>query len=228
MLRRSMLIFLAVLLWAAGSFAAEWEHVYECNNLPDAPALGDGGWNVFGTSAICKVTNAGELHITDPADKVGFFMRDINVDAATVEARVRVLSQSGVSYSLLLGIEDGTTDAWLDLFPDHIGIDNGGPLQNITMTEYHILRVTKDSKNNIIVYVDDKKVLEGTTGGNSGRADIIFGAGSTGGTSESYWDYVAYTTASAFSPEKLPNYISTLSVDVVGKLPVRWGELKAR
>jgi hypothetical protein len=155
-------------------------------------------------------------------------MRDINVQVATVEARVRVLSQAGVGYSLLVGIEDGATDAWLDLFPDRVAIDNGGASHNVDMKGYHILRVTEDAKKNIIIYVDDEKVLEGKAGGNSGRHDIIFGAGSTAGTSESYWDYVVYTTAGAFSPKELPNYMSTLAVDVAGKLPLKWAELKAR
>ena len=219
---------LMVLFWTTWSFAVEWEHVYECNNLPDDKALGDKAWSVFGTSEIGKITKDGELHITDPDNKVGFFMRDIKVDEATVEARVKVLSQAGVSYSLLFGIEDGVTDAWLDLFPDHIGTDNGGSIHNIDMTNYNVLRVTKDKKNKIVVYADDEKVLEGVTGGNSGRKDIIFGAGSTGGSSESYWDYVVYTTAGAFSPEELPNYTLKLAVEGEGKAATCWGMIKSR
>ena len=228
MLKHSVLTFLFILLLATRGIAVDWEHVYECNNIPDDKALGNGVWEVFGTSEIGKITKDGELHITDTADKVGFFMRAIDTKAATVEARVRVLSQAGASYSLLMGIEGPAGDAWMDLFPDHIAIDNGGPTHVLDMTKYHILRVTKDAKNKIVVYVDDKQVLEGTTGGNSGRFDIIFGAGSTGGSSESYWDYVVYTTAGAFPPNELSNHVLKSAVDVYGKLPVTWGELKGR
>lgn len=58
--------------------------------------------------------------------------------------------------------------------------------------------------------------------------DIIFGAGSTGGSSESYWDYVVYTTARAFSPEELPNYTSKLAVEDEGKAATCWGMIKSR
>ena len=58
--------------------------------------------------------------------------------------------------------------------------------------------------------------------------DIIFGAGSTGGSSESYWDYVVYTTAGAFSPEELPNYTSKLAVEDEGKAATCWGMIKSR
>ncbi|MDQ1317129.1 MAG: hypothetical protein QG588_780 [Candidatus Poribacteria bacterium] len=228
MLKHSVLTFLFILLLATKGIAVEWEHVYECNNLPDDKALGDGVWEVFGTSGIGEITKNGEFHITDPADKVGFFMRAIDTKVATVEARVRVLSQAGVSYSLFLGIEGPADDAWVDLFPDRIAIDNGGPTHVLDMTKYHILRVTKDAKSKIVVYVDDEKVLDGITGGNSGRFDIAFGAGSTGGSSESYWDYVVYTTAGVLPPNELPNYILKSDVDVYGKLPVTWGKLKDR
>ena len=164
-------------------------------------------------------------YISLPNNKVGFFMQDIDVEAATVETRVKVLSQSGANYSLFLGIENPAGDAWLDLFPDHIAIDNGGPTFDINMTEYHILRVTRDDAGKIAVYVDERQVLEGAIGGKSGRKDIIFGAGSTGGTSESFWDYVVYTTAGALSPNQLPNYASTVADDdVSGKLPIMWGK----
>ena len=64
MLRLNVVTVLIILFCAAGSSAVSWEHVYECKNLPDDPALGNGIWKVFGVSDIGQVTKDGELHIT--------------------------------------------------------------------------------------------------------------------------------------------------------------------
>lgn len=52
---------------------------------------------------------------------------------------------------------------------------------------------------------------------------VVIGAGSTGGTSESYWDYVAFTTAGAFSPAELQ---VVTAVTRVGKLATTWATVK--
>jgi hypothetical protein len=226
------LALLVVLVWTYGIFAVEWEYIYEGDVLPDDPSLGNKAAGVYktdgiNTSDVGKITPDGELHMTDPADKVCFFLPEAKgVENATVEARVRVLSQAGASYTILFGIES-ETDAWLDLFPDRVQIE-GGPSHNIDMTEYHILRVTKDG-DAVTVYVDDEKVMEGPASGISDRKDdIVFGAGSTGGTGEHFWDYLVYTTAGAFSPEELPNFLSTMAVESKGKVTTFWGMLKSR
>jgi len=229
--RALSLALLMALVWTYETSAVPWEYIYEGDKLPDDPALGDKAWGVFKTgginvSDVCEVTPDGELHVDDPADKVCFFLYDIESgEKGTVEARVKVLSQSGVTYTILMGIE-GTTDAWLDLFPDRIQIE-GGPSHDIDMTEYHILRVTKDG-NDVTIYVDDEEVMKGQAGAVSDRTnDIVFGAGSTAGTGEHYWDYVVFTTAGAFSPGELPNFLSTLVVESKGKLATCWGTLKS-
>jgi len=227
-----LLALLMALAWAHEIPAVSWEYIYEGDKLPDDPALGDKAWGVFKTgginvSDVCEITADGELHVDDPADKVCFFLYDAESgEKGTVEVRVRVLSQSGVTYTILMGIE-GDTDAWLDLFPDRIQIEPG-PSYNLDMTEYHILRVTRDG-NDVTVYVDDEKAMEGQASAVSDRGnDIIFGAGSTAGTGEHYWDYVVFTTAGAFSPEELPNFLSTLAVESEGRLAICWGTLKSR
>ena len=221
------LVLLTALVWTYEIPAASWDFIYECDKLPDDSALGDKVWEVFGTSGIGKITPDGELRITDPADKVGFFMRKVkDAKNTTVEARVKVLSQSGVAYTILLGIEDGVTYAWLDLFPDGIQI-HGGETHKVDMTKYHILRMTRDG-DNITIYVDDEKVMEGRPGEAGDRKNIIFGAGSTAGTGEHYWDYVVFTTAGAFSPKELPNFPSTQAVESKEKVAICWGMLKSR
>jgi hypothetical protein len=182
---------------------------------------------VKGTSEICEITGNDELHIVDPSDKTCHLLRDAaEASKGTVEARVKVLSQAGVDYTILMGIEDAVGYAWLDLFPDRVRLHEQDS-HNVDMTEYHILRITRN-EDEVIAYVDDEEVLKGTLTAASDRQGIIFGSGSTAGTGEHYWDYVVYTLAGAFSPEELPNYPSTLAVESKGKAATCWGMIKSR
>ncbi|MEK6704727.1 MAG: hypothetical protein AABZ06_02980 [Bdellovibrionota bacterium] len=211
--------------------AVSWEYVYEGNKLPDDPALGDNVWKVFKTdgiksSDVCKITPDGEIHITDPADKVCFFMRDIDDPShVTYEARLKVLSQSGPGFTVDFTLEDGAVQTSVYLYPDHI--ESAGISHNVDMTQYHILRMTRDG-DKVSVYIDDKKVIDRPAGGDAtSRKDFTFGAGSTGGAAEHYWDYVAFTTAGAFSPKELPNlFLSIQAVEGRDKLATRWATLK--
>ncbi len=231
MLKRTIgmlsLVLLTILMWTYEVPAASWDFIYECNEIPDDPALGDDVWGLTGTTDICEITPDGELHIIDPADKTCHLLQAIeDGEKATVEARVKVLSQAGVSYTVLLGIEDGARYTWVNLYPDYIQLD-GGDSYTVDMTEYHILRIARDG-DDVTVYVDDEEVIAGQPGGTGDRKDIIFGSGSTGGTGEHYWDYVVFTTEGAFSPEELPNYPSTLAVESKGKAATCWGMIKSR
>jgi hypothetical protein len=155
------LALLIALAWTYGISAESWDFIYEGDKIPDDPALGDDIWNVKGTSDICKTTRDGELHIIDPNDKTCHLLRDIQDGGkGTVEARVKVLSQSGLDYTILMGIEDAVGYAWLDLFPDRVKIHDGAS-HSVDMTDYHILRITRDG-NDVTVYIDDEKVLEGS------------------------------------------------------------------
>jgi len=226
----SLLSLLVVLALAYGAFAASWEYIYDGTKLPDDPALGDKAWKVFitkgaKTSEVCEITPEGELHITDPSDRVCFFYREHkDLSHTTLEARVKVLSQSGAPYTICLEIEDGADTTYLCLFPDHITLV-GGPSYEVDLTKYHTLRMVRKGKD-VIVYVDGKKAIEGKVGGDtSSRHAITFGAGSTGGTGEHYWDYVAYTTKGAFSPDELPSPTAPAGVER-RTLPITWGEIK--
>jgi len=74
----------------------------------------------------------------------------------------------------------------------------------------------------------DEKAMEGLVGGDtSSRYAITFGAGSTPGTGEHYWDYVAYTTKGAFSPDELPSPTAPAGVERKRSLPITWGRDQA-
>ncbi|MFC1712676.1 hypothetical protein ACFL6S_03345 [Candidatus Poribacteria bacterium] len=224
-----MLALLTALVLSNEVSAQSWDFVYEGDKIPD-----ENEWEIFMTagmkvSDVCEVAADGSLHITDPADKVCFFLPEVDgVETGTIEARVKVLSQAGVDYTILFGIEDTVSDAWIGLFPDHVAVGDAQTRHDVDMTDYHTVRLTKEGTE-FILYVDDEEVLDGTLATTTDRAGtIIFGSGSTGGTGEHYWDYVVYTAGGAFSPEELLNYPSTLAIESRGKAATCWGMLKSR
>jgi hypothetical protein len=229
-MKRGASLLLMALVLTYGAFAASWEYIYDGTKLPDDPALGDKVWKVFitkgaKTSEVCEITPEGELHINDPSDRVCFFYREHKeFSHTTLEARVKVLSQKGAMYTVCLEIEDGADTTYLGLLPDHIELV-GGPTYDVDLTKYRTIRMVRIDKD-LIVYVDGKKVIEGKVGGDtSSRHAITFGAGSTGGTAEHYWDYLAYTTKGAFSPDELPSPTAPAGVERKS-LPITWGEIK--
>ncbi len=231
MLRIGILLLSSLLLFVSGSLAVDWDFVYEGDKLPD-PAE----WETYMTdgmavSDIAEVAADGSLHVTDPDDKVMFFIPQVDgVENSTMEIRAKVLSQAGASYTILFGIEDAAVDAWIGLFPDRIQLYDGGPEHFLDMTDYHVLRLAKVG-DKVTVYADDEMVIEGPIGSiaDDRQDNIVFGTGSTGGTGEYFFDYVVYTGAGAFSPEELPNYfISTQAVESKGKAAACWGMIKSR
>jgi hypothetical protein len=117
-----------------------------------------------------------------------------------------------------MGIQDGSRSKWLDLFPDHIMLDSSNKTHEVDMTQYHILRMTRDGEE-VTIYLDDEEVIAGPHVGAGERwIGFIFGAGCTLCKSEQYWDYLVFTTEGAFSPEELPSFASTLSVTSKEKL----------
>ena len=140
------LVLLMSLFWTNGVAAASWDFIYECDRLPDP-----GEWEIFKgemVQDVCEITPDGELHMTDPADKVCFIMPPVDdVEESTIEVRVKVLSQAGASYTILFGIEDAAVDAWVVLFPDRIQLYDGGPEHFLDMTEYHVLRIAKEGSD---------------------------------------------------------------------------------
>ena len=211
--------------------ALEWEFIYEGDILPNDPALGDDVWKVEGSIDFAEVTDQGELHINDVGEVHCFFLYNVAdvalMQQATIEARVKVLSQSGsADFEVLVGMQDGSNSKWLDLFPDHIKLDSGNLTYDVDMTQYHILRMTRD-EGEITIYLDDEEVMRGPhVGGGESWRGFIFGAGCTKCMSEQYWDYLVFTTEGAFTPEELPSYASTLSVTSRGKLAACWGRIK--
>ena len=233
-----MVIFLLILsmsfIRAPVIFAAdlEWEYIYEGDIVPDDPDLGDDVWALEGDNKFARVEDQDILHIDDVGQNHCFFLYNILDPAvmqqATIEARVKVLSQEGsANFEVLVGMQDGSNSKWLDLFPDHILLDSSNQTHDVDMTDYHILRMTRDVAD-ITIYVDDEEVISTAhTGAGESWIGFIFGAGCTACKSDQYWDYVVFTTEGGFSPEELPSYASILSVAAKGKLSTRWGEMKS-
>jgi hypothetical protein len=208
-------LILAVFFWIPTLLAADptWEYIYEGDILPDDTSLGDNAWQLMGDNKFAEITNQGELHIDDVGVNHCFFLYNIAdaalMQQATIEARVKVLSQSGANFEVLVGMQDGSNSKWLDLFPDHILLNNTNSTYDVDMTEYHILRMVRDTED-IHIYVDDEEVIsEPHVGAGETWIGFIFGAGATVSTSEQYWDYLVFTTEGGFSPEELPSYAST-------------------
>ncbi len=227
------LALLTFIVWTPNTIAElEWEFIYEGDILPNDPALGDDVWKVEGSIKFAEVTDQGELHIDDIGQVHCFFLYNVAdaavMEQATIEAKVKVLSQSGsADFEVLMGMQDGARSKWLDLFPDHIKLDNSANTHDVDMTDYHILRMTRDAEE-VTIYVDDEEVIRGPhVGGGESWKGFIFGAGCTKCMSEQYWDYLVFTTEGAFTPEELPSYASTLSVTDKGKLATSWAAVKS-
>jgi hypothetical protein len=192
-----------------------WEYVYAGDILPDDPSLGDKAWQLMGDNQFAEVTAQGELHINDIGQNHCFFLYDVAdeglMEEATIEARVKVLSQSGsANFEVLVGMQDGSNSKWLDLFPDHILLDSGNTTYDVDMTEYHILRMVRNAEK-IRIYVDDEEVMnQDHVGPGETWIGFIFGAGCTLCKSEQYWDYIVFTTEGGYSPDELPSYASMM------------------
>ena len=213
-IRITSLVLLTVFFWTSTLLAADptWEYIYEGDILPDDTSLGDDAWQLMGDNKFAKITDQGELHIDDVGENHCFFLYNIAdaalMQQATIEVRVKVLSQSGANFEVLVGMQDGSNSKWLDLFPDHIMLNNSNSTYDVDMTEYHILRMVRDTED-IHIYVDDVEVIsEPHVGAGESWIGFIFGAGATVSTSEQYWDYLVFTTEGGFSPEELPSYAS--------------------
>jgi hypothetical protein len=213
---RITLLVLAVFFCVPSLLSAdpEWEYIYEGDILPDDASLADKAWQLMGDDQFAEVTDRGELHIEDIGQNHCFFLYNVTdtglMQQATIEARVKVLSQSGsANFEVLVGMQDGSNSKWLDLFPDHILLDSSSSTYDVDMTEYHVLRMVRDSAN-IRIYVDDEEVInQDHVGAGESWIGFIFGAGCTLCKSEQYWDYVVFTTEGGYSPDELPSYAST-------------------
>jgi hypothetical protein len=194
----------------------EWEYIYEGDILPDDASLADKAWELMGDNQFAEVTSRGELLIDDVGQNHCFFLYNVTdaglMQQATIEARVKVLSQSGsANYEVLVGMQDGSNSKWLDFFPDHILLDSSSSTYDVDMMEYHVLRMVRDSAN-IRIYVDDEEVMnQDHTGAGESWVGFIFGAGCTKCMSEQYWDYIVFTTEGGYSPDELPSYASMRS-----------------
>ena len=226
---------IAICLSAGLCIAASWELVYTADVLPDDKSLGkeawergkDGQWP--GKPEFGKIEPAGELHINDPSNAgdnylwyARWFDKKEDAEHTTIEARVKSLNNTD-GHAVCMSIDNQGALARLFMFPDHLEIWEAGQKHNVDMTSYHIVRLTRKGKE-VKAYLDDKEVLKGAPKDYVwDYSRVVFGALSSAGIGEAYWDYIAYTTQGAFSPDELR---SGLAVEFVGKLTTSWVKVK--
>lgn len=217
-LSKGLVATVLIFLLAAGMnfvFAAKWELVYTADTLPDDKSLGKNAWECGkagqweGKREFTQVNPPGELHIKDPSDAgsdyvwyARWFEEQADAEHTTLEARVKSL-QNTDGNAVCMSIDNQVGLARLFAFPDGVEIWEGGKKHSVDMKEYRILRITREGQN-VKAYVDGKEVLSGAPKSyNWDFSRVVFGALSSTGIGEAYWDYIAYTTEGAFSPAEL-------------------------
>ncbi len=221
-----------IILLAMGvtAFAFTWEVKYEADKLPTKSTPPWGGNEKF-----AEIKPKGVLHINDTSSAGGDLAlitrphdpKDMEV--ATIEIRVKSLSNSD-GWAVHVGIEDTVWSAVLFIFPDHIELWNvQNSVVKVDMTDFHVLRVAKN-EDEVLVFIDNfGKGQEALKTKAASRAcpeckRVLFGAGSSAGQGESFWDYVRYTTEGAFSEFEE----SDAAVNLNGKLTTTWASIKAQ
>ena len=212
------------------AMAASWELVYTADVVPHDESLKDEKWNPWdptgpqGEKEFAKIEPKGELHINDNVvGKLLWYHRVIkDGTCVTMEARVKALKNTS-TWNVFMGIESKADAIWVLMFPDQIKV--GDQSHKVDMTKYHIVRLVKDDKK-ATMYLDGQEVMKGNTEAKKKRSIIAFGSGTGGGEGESYWDYIAYTTSGAFSPQELSGPFAAVRSE--GKLATSWAAIKIR
>ena len=215
--------------------AANWDIVYDGSAVPYDKSLGKDIF-MFGDANVEKnlkdfvsvvkdgdAVNGFALHIKDTkaeGGRLAFFKHEVNFDTGTAEARVKSLENTD-GWAVGFGMGDGSLEIDVHMYPERVEIYKG-PKHDVDMNEYRIVRAVKDGKN-ATIYVDGKQVLKGAVIASTNL--FWWGAGSSNGIVDGYWDYVAYTLSGAFSPDKLPSPL-VAPVEKHGKLASTWASIK--
>ncbi len=208
LMKTAVLVTLSVFSCAMSANA--WDVYYDGSVLPNNTQLGSALWhsdsnNYLGTSACQN----GILHLVDSSSTstARFYREGAGLPAGTsvtLEARVKVLSSASPLGPNSSGVGFGVSSyggQYVRMWPDKIGVmigsSNYPTFYSVDMTQFHTIRLDYDSNaRSFNVWVDGSSVLVGSASGGNIGGGIVFGAPYlvAGATSDSYWDYVAYTT----------------------------------
>jgi len=224
---------IAFCMYASTTMAVKWI-VYEADVLPNAPKLGDNVWEVMEGSEENMKIEDGVLHTNTTKDNDAPFRMTqypANLSKATIEARLKVVQVVGeTGWAAYFGFHAPKTVAYVlceDIQLQVYAAECGGwrPCpQDVDMTEYHVVRLTKDGED-FKVYLDNEKEPLWEGKGEAGEVEkptISLGDGTGTAGADSYWDYVAYTTDEAFPPD-VP---VVFAVEPEGKLTTTWAAIK--
>jgi len=225
---------IAFFMCSSTTMAVKWV-VYDADVLPDAPQLGDNVWEVAEGSEDNMKIEAGALHANTTGDNGAPFSAKhypAELSKATIEVRLKVVKVVGgpTGWAAYFGLHDPKSVAYVlceDIQLQFYATGCGGwrPCpQDVDMTEYHIVRLTKNG-GDFKVYLDNEKEPLWEGEGEAGEVEepqVSFGDGTGTAGADSYWDYVAYTTEGAFTPD-VP---VVLAVESGGKLATTWAAIK--
>jgi hypothetical protein len=202
-------VLLVTLIYTAN--ASAWDITYDGSVLPSNLLLGPSVWqqdsnNFLGASSAVT----GVLHLVDSNSVMtARFYREGSMNApsgrnVTMETRVKVVSSTspyGSDYSGVgFGVSTaGTGGQYVRMWTDRLGImypgSNYPTFYYLDMTQFHTIRLNVNGSDRTFgVWVDGTSVFSGSAPGGNNWGGIQFGTDYVvGATSESYWDYLAYT-----------------------------------
>ena len=181
-----------------------WDVLYNANELPTAatPVWTKGDF----TADIEEISPAGFLHLVSNDNGEATYLRtESGIDNAvgtTIELRVKMISGYTFADQIdVMGLElrDGVRSVWLDIFSDAIAT-KGETYEMDTTDDYHVYHMTRLGTT-LKVYVDGVLRITDNTSWVGAQKHVLFTGGYWyGGSVESSWDYVYYSTGGAFVP----------------------------
>ena len=225
MMRRSHAVFVGVVLtiMLVPATVLGWDVWYTGDVTPTDPSLGDYGWTAWTMDHSLYTAQGGILSIVDDSTTahVLFGRETWDIPPAvplTVEARVSVASATAKNAVRLAATTMGFS-TFVSLYPDRLvasfssRADAHEAVYLADLAAFRTVRIATDSSGHSCVWVDGVLAAEGWTS-EGYQGGIMFGAGSTTGTSESYWDYVAYSKEYLPVPE--PSSLIALAGGLAG------------
>lgn len=246
-------VFVALLF--AGLAMADWDFIYEFNQLPE-----DAKEPEWETAWDTNEPNGTQGSIIADPDNPGnniYYINDVAGQKTGRNVPLNIVLSVGLTIVVRMKCTSGGHDqsfniGWYDeaysphvecvLWPDHFQYGTGDHIIieefEIDGSEWHIYRITVEEKD-ATVYVDegtkpkiDSKTVIGVTAPPTASPGVLIGSHSTAGVQEIYYDYLLVDLSGAYAPGEGPPIPSTLiggsAVEATGKLSTTWGLLKTR